>query len=58
MGYVKPAVSVCTAQTESLLQTFSSQHEDAEHGGTIGDAKQGWLNEEDEDEKENNRWGI
>ena len=49
-AYVKPAFSVCALQTESLLQTFSSQHHDAEHGGTAGDAKQGWLDEEDEED--------
>ena len=48
-AYMKPAVSVCEMQTESLLQAFSSQHEDAEHGGTAGDAKQGWLDDEEDD---------
>ena len=49
-AYAKPAFSVCALQTESLLQTFSSQHHDAEHGGTFGDAKQGWLDDEDEED--------
>ena len=46
-AYMKPVMNVCALQTESLLQAFSSQHEDAEHGGTFGDAKQGWLDDED-----------
>ena len=49
MGYVKPFISVCAVQTESFLHA-SGQHQDAEHGGTIGNAKQGWFDEEDEDE--------
>ena len=48
MGYSKPAVTVCEVQTENLL-SFSGQHEDAGHGGTIGNAKQGWFDEEEEE---------
>ena len=46
-AYVKPAISVCALQTESFLHA-SGQHEDAGHGGTIGNAKQGWFDEEEE----------
>ena len=46
--YAKPFISVCAVQTESFLHA-SGQHQDAEHGGTIGNAKQGWFDEEDED---------
>ena len=48
MGYEKPKVSVCALQTESFLHA-SGQHEDAGHGGTIGNAKQGWFDEEEEE---------
>ena len=48
-AYAKPAVSVCEMQTESLLQTFSSQHRPGQHGTGPSSAKQAWLEEEDED---------
>ena len=48
-AYVKPAISVCALQTESFLHA-SGQHQEAEHGGPIGNAKQGWFDEEEEEE--------
>ncbi|ALO48237.1 hypothetical protein [Hoylesella enoeca] len=55
-GYHKPVVEVCELQTERLLN-LSGQHEDAGHGGTLGNAKPGWFDEEEEEaspeEKEN-----
>lgn len=50
--YVKPEVTVCHIQTEHTLLHASGQHEDAGHGGTIGNAKQGWFDEDDEEEEE------
>ena len=48
-AYVKPAFSVCALQTESLLQTFSSQHNPGQHGTGPSSAKQGWFDEEEEE---------
>ena len=51
-AYAKPEVTVCHMQTEHTLLHASGQHEDAGHGGTIGNAKQGWFDEDDEEEEE------
>ena len=47
-AYVKPGAAICALQIESLLQTLTGQHNPIHQGGTHGDAKQGWF-EEDED---------
>ena len=47
-AYMRPAIKVCELQTEKLL-SISGQHEDAGSGGTIGNAKQGWFDEEEEE---------
>ena len=49
-AYMKPAFSVCALQTESLLQAFSSQHNPGHHGTGPSSAKQGWFEEEDEED--------
>ena len=46
-AYVKPFVSACGMQTESLLQTFSSHHNPGHHGTGPSSAKQGWFDEEE-----------
>ena len=46
-AYAKPAINVCGLQTESLLQTFSSQHNPGHHGTGPSSAKQGWFDEEE-----------
>ena len=49
-SYVKPEVSVCLSQTEYLLTSASGDNKDLEPGGSFGDAKRGWFDEEDEEE--------
>ena len=46
--YVRPTINAFTIQQEPLLGV-SGQHENAGHGGTIGNAKQGFF-DEDKDE--------
>ena len=48
-AYSKPNVAVCLLQTEQLLTFASGQHQDAENGGSYGNAKQGWFDEEEEE---------
>ena len=63
-AYVKPAVTINLVNAESLLSTgshFSGGHNQGHVGGGGGDAKQGWFDEEDEDESpsptsEENLW--
>ena len=47
-GYQKPIAMVCPLPTECLLTSASGQHKDLTPGGSHGDAKQGWW-DEDED---------
>ena len=47
-AYVKPAVNVCTVQTESFLHA-SGNAGTIGGGGSAGDAKQGWFDEEEDE---------
>ena len=52
-AYVKPAVTINPVDAESLLSTgshFNGGHNQGHVGGGGGDAKQGWFEEEDEDD--------
>ncbi len=52
-NYVKPELDICNMQVEHLLTIASGQHEHIGQGGTVGSAKQGWYeNEEDEEESD------
>ena len=49
-AYAKPEVEACPMQIESLLDSLSGQHHDAQPGGSFDNAKQGWLDEEEEED--------
>ena len=55
MGYLKPEVEAIRLDMQSQLMdtSFPSQHHPAQPGGTISSAKQGWFEDEFEDEEEN-----
>ena len=52
MGYSKPAVEAIRLEPHSELMETSlpSQHNPGHHGTGPSSAKQGWFDEEDEDE--------
>ena len=52
LGYSKPAVEAIQMETHSELMdtSFPSQHNPGQHGTGPSSAKQGWFDEEDEDE--------
>jgi hypothetical protein len=47
--YVQPTIEIIATQQEHLL-VASGQHENAGHGGTIGNAKQGLFDEDEEED--------
>lgn len=49
-SYITPEIQVFETCQEHLLQQASGQHKDADNGGTLGDAKQGFFDEDDLDE--------
>ena len=59
LGYQKPQTEIMSINSESFLldSSFHSQHNPAQSGGSMGDAKQApsWLSE-GEDEDENPSW--
>lgn len=50
-SYITPEIQVFETYQEHLLQQASGQHKDADNGGTFGDAKQGFFDEDDLDEE-------
>lgn len=59
-AYVKPRIGIISIESHCYLMetSFHSQHNPAIHGGSLGDAKAGWLDEEDEYEEAPQDWGI
>lgn len=49
--YIKPEIKIIATLQEHLMQTGSGQHKDAGSGGSHGDAKQTWFDEEDDEEQ-------
>ena len=50
-SYITPEIQVFETCQEHLLQQASGQRKDADNGGTLGDAKQGFFDEDDLDEE-------
>ena len=50
-GYIKPEIKIIATLQEYLMQTGSGQHKDAGSGGSHGDVKQTWFDEEDDEEQ-------
>ncbi|ALO49226.1 hypothetical protein [Hoylesella enoeca] len=52
MGYSKPEIETIRLEAHSELMdtSFPSQHNPGQHGIGPSSAKQGWFDEEDEDE--------
>ena len=52
MGYSKPEIETIRLEAHSELMdtSFPSQHNPGHHGTGPSSAKQGWVDEEDEDE--------
>lgn len=49
-AYIKPTCEMFTIEIENLLQSVSGQHQNIGQGGSYGDAKRGWFEEEEEEE--------
>lgn len=59
--YVKPKMRIIATQNEPLLHTGSGNAGTIGAGGSGGDAKQGWFEEEGEESLStdcNKRWGV
>ncbi len=53
-AYIRPITESITVEVEHLMVEASGDHKPIGHGGTVGDAKQGFLFD-DEAEKNNSR---
>ena len=53
-AYICPMVENIYVEVEHLMAEVSGDHKPIDHGGTVGDAKQGFLFD-DEAEKNNSR---
>ena len=57
LAYMQPLITVIEMPSQEHLLKLSGQHEDADNGGSFGDAKQGFFYDEEEEEI-TNKWGI
>lgn len=56
-AYIRPTIKVIATQQEHLL-VVSGQHENAGHGGTIGNAKQGFFDENEGEDAQTEEQGY
>lgn len=49
-AYLRPAIEITEIQTDLLIVVASGNHKDADFGGSTGDAKQGWFDEEEDED--------
>ena len=58
-AYIRPITESITVEVEHLMVEASGDHKPIAHGGTVGDAKQGFFfddNEEETQPRRTNAW--